>query len=309
VFVADVDFTAGTLQAPKLVSLRHDGKNRFPRWSRDGSQLAYASLRSAGWPPSGALVFQDPSTGQEKDVDVVALNFRFPPLWSPDLSKLVGLANVPGRGNQARALYEVDARTGQRSILIDHDAESGIYTKDGKHLIYRRHIWTGTNAGCQFVERDLRSGQERVILHRENNGWGKPLTLSPNGALLAYSEQAYSPTRQERTELLITSRTDGSTRAVWEHPTGSAGVVDWLPDNRRLLVSTRDKDDTQQLRIVDIETKSDRPFGPSLRRNDHIEQISVHPDGKRIAFSRGGIREEIWTMKNLVPKADMAARF
>lgn len=68
------------------------------------------------------------------------------------------------------------------------------------------------------------------------------------------------------------------------------------------------KDGTQQLRLLDTETKNDRPFGPALGRNDQIEQLSVHPGGKRVAFSRGGVVEEIWAMKNFVPQAEVAAK-
>ena len=78
-------------------------------------------------------------------------------------------------------------------------------------------------------------------------------------------------------------------------------MLDWLPDNRRLLAAVTDKDGAQQLQLIDTETKALHPFGSPLRGGDRIGSLSIHPGGKRVAFSRGGLTQEIWTMRNLVP--------
>ncbi len=43
-------------------------------------------------------------------------------------------------------------------------------------------------------------------------------------------------------------------------------------------------------------------------RDDRIRNLTIHPDGKRIAFSRGGVLGEIWTMRNIVPQERLAAK-
>jgi hypothetical protein len=37
-----------------------------------------------------------------------------------------------------------------------------------------------------------------------------------------------------------------------------------------------------------------RPFGEVRPANNRTQELSVHPEGKRIAFSQGGVLEEIW---------------
>jgi hypothetical protein len=86
----------------------------------------------------------------------------------------------------------------------------------------------------------------------------------------------------------------------------TAAVLDWLPDNRRVLISVRDNQGTQQLHLVDTETKSHRPFAPPMHGDDRIFQLSIHPNGQRIAFGREGQIKEIWTMKNLLPEETRA---
>jgi len=136
------------------------------------------------------------------------------------------------------------------------------------------------------------------VIRRSTNRFNK-LLLSPDGLRLAYVET---------NALSITATGDGATKTVWELASGKASVLDWLPDNRRVLVTVTDEKGTQQLRLVDTETKSDRPFGSPLGSNDNIQHLSVHPDGKHIAFSRGSVIEEVWMMKNILPEEKHAAK-
>lgn len=307
VFIAEADFPAGTMGEPRLVSTRHDGKNQNACWSADGSQLGYLSLRSAGWPPGGALVFHNIATSAERDVPVAALNFFSPPAWSADLGQLAGPAMIPGSDDDARRLYVVNAGTGERARFLDKDASSVNYTRDGRHLIYVHHVWNGPASTRELVERDLVSGAERVIVRGlENLGFKSQVLLSPDETTLAHCHRPYAPSGEQKTSLFLTSRTDGAMRPVWELPQGTATVFDWLPDNRHVLVSVEDRHGTQQLRVIDTVSGQDRVFGPTLRGQDKVSQVSIHPDGKRIAFTRGGVVREIWMMKNL-PGAAVAA--
>lgn len=308
VFVAAVDFDAGTMESARLVSLRHDGKNRNVRWSADGSQLGYVSVRSADWPPSGALVIHDLASGEERETAVSALNFFSSPHWSPDLTRLAGPAKVPGRGDNARALYLVDAKNGKRSMFIDRDISCPNYTRDGRYLIYLHHDWKGAESASQVIERDLQSESERVVVRsKEYFGFNDGLVLSPDGTTLAHFHKPYSPTEEHETTLFVTARDSGKMRTVWQVDRGEASVLDWLPDNRRLLVSVTDQKGTQQLHLVDVTSNEARPFGSVLRGEERLQQVSVHPDGKRIAFSRGGLLKALWTMRNIVPEQKRAA--
>src|SRR5262249_46538319 len=148
-------------------------------------------------------------------------------------------------------------------------------------LIY----WKVTSSGAkvrEITERDLTSGQERVIRRTTNISVGSNPLLSRDGSQLTSLE-----TDGTNTFLQIVSRADGATKTAWENVPGRrAAVLDWLPDNRRVLVSVEDRQGTQQLHLVDTETRSARPFAQPIREEDRIFQLSIHPGGNRVAFWR-----------------------
>jgi hypothetical protein len=37
-----------------------------------------------------------------------------------------------------------------------------------------------------------------------------------------------------------------------------------------------------------------------------IRHVRVHPDGRRIAFTAGGVKLEIWVLENFLPKPEVA---
>jgi hypothetical protein len=39
---------------------------------------------------------------------------------------------------------------------------------------------------------------------------------------------------------------------------------------------------------------------------DGVGELSIHPDGRRIAFTAGSRKEEVWVMDNLFPAAQTA---
>lgn len=104
-------------------------------------------------------------------------------------------------------------------------------------------------------------------------------------------------------QLKVASRKDGATRVVAEFPFSnysSGHVFGWAPDNRRVIVSLTRKRNAQQLHLVDIEKGLSTPFGAPLHKDEPIHSLSVHPDGKRIAFERGRMARELWAMKNFL---------
>lgn len=295
VFVADVDFAAGTVQSPQQVSRRFEGRNRVPLWSRDGSKLAYVSPRGGRSP---VLVLHDVASGQDRDVEVPSVADEAYVescwgQWSPDGTKLVF------RGRKDRnsgALYTLDVPTGKVTVTVAGErawpALAG-FTPDGKRLVYLNGLWSNP---AQLIERELVSGQERVI-HSSTNGF-KQVLLSPDGSRIA----------SQHGGLAITERESGATQIIWEYPKGNWPQLAWLPDSRRLLVAllSNDKNESQQLYVVDTTTGSRRPIGSPT--DDRFHALSGHPDGKRIAFSRGGETHEIWAMKNFVPAENLAAK-
>jgi Tol biopolymer transport system component len=306
IFIADADFAAGTIRTPRQVSLRFDGRSRHPRWSADGSELTYVSRQFPG-AQEATHVIHEIASGKERDVKIPALWYGAPPQWSADFRKLYAPAVVEGRG--AAALFCFDAQTGQATLLAEDQVGLPNLSPEGSHLIYLRRNSSGAKLVREIIERDLKSGQERVIRRSDHIPVGPNPLLSRDGSRVAHMESDGT-----NALLQIISRADGATKTVWEtvawEKTGwrKATILDWLPDNRQVLLSVEDNHDTQQLLLVDTETKSHRPFNQSLRGEERILQLSIHPDGKRIAFCRDAEIKEIWTMKNLLPDERRAAK-
>ncbi len=303
IYVAEADWDSATLGTPRLVSLRYDGKNRNPSWSSDGSRLGYVSRRDPF-----VLVFQDVATGKEEDVKAES-GFGDHPTWSPDLSRLVARAKSPTQ--RGGSLFEVDVKSGRRSLLeiraepTDDVGYFSAFTPDGKHLIYCKASWT-TNTPRGMVELDLTTRQERW-LPKGVGRYGQPVAVSRDGLRLASCKVPYPAKDGDKIQVVVGSRTDDAVKTVAEFPIGDGRVYDWLPDNRRVIVSMAGDGD-QQLYLVDVETGSSRPFGPPQKRGEYMSNLRIHPDGKRIAFDRGRTIQEIWAMKNFLPEDKLAAK-
>ncbi len=305
IYVAEADWDSATLGTPRLVSLRYDGKNRNPRWSSDGSRLGYISERDAF-----VLVFQDAATGKEEDVKA-DLEYCQRTVWSPDLSRLVEVAKSPTQ--KGNGLFEVNVKTGRRTILESlaepsDDVGRPLFTADGKHLIYTKFHWPKRPESGP-VELDLATRRERRI-GGALGGYGSWGAISPDGSRLATCKNPYPVKEGDKVGLQIASRADGVTKTVPEFPIGEKGggqVCAWLPDNRRVLVAFGGKQ-SQQLYLVDADTGSSRPFGPPQPKGEEIGVLSIHPDGKRIAFDRGRTIQEIWAMKNFLPDEKLATK-
>lgn len=302
VFLAEADFAAGTMGPSSQASLRFDGRSRHPRWSADGSELTYVARQFPG-SKDATHVFQDPTTGKEREVKTPVLGFWGPPQWSGDGGRLFGRAFL--EGGKGWGLYALDDRGGSPTLITDeHNAGSPNVSPDGNHLIYLRDAPAGPDQGSDIVERDLRSGKERVIRHSDQRNdqakFSSMTTLNPrlsrDGSRLAYLHAA-----GEKVLLLVIARADGTARTAWELDEGRVALLDWLPDSRRVLVAVEDHEKVQHLHLVDVDSGSSRPFGQPFRDDDRVLQLSVHPNGKRVAFSRDGQRREIWTMKNVLP--------
>ena len=306
VFLAEADFAAGTLGPPSQVSLRFDGRSRHPRWSADGSELTYVSRQFPG-AQDATHVIRETASGKEREVRIPALAYGASPKWSSDYRTLYAPAMLEGK--DSGALYSFDAQTGQPTLIAKDQVGLPNLSPEGRHLVYLRRNASGTNVVREITERDLKSGQERVLRRSHHIPVGPNPVLSPDGSQVAHLES-------DGTNLFlqIVKRADGATKSVWDTVTWDeaarrrrAAILDWLPDNRQVLIAIEPGQDTQQLRLVDTAAKGDRPFGPALRSDDRILQLSIHPDGKRVAFSRDGQRREIWTMKNVLPDKPSAS--
>ena len=83
---------------------------------------------------------------------------------------------------------------------------------------------------------------------------------------------------------------------------GSLSGVAWTRDGNYLLFSGTG-DPTPKLWRISIKGGQLHPIGLEADEN---ARISFHPDGRRIAFTAGETKDEVWVMEDFLPESHAA---
>ncbi|BCS32124.1 hypothetical protein TBR22_A13330 [Luteitalea sp. TBR-22] len=286
------------------VSATFAGYNQAPDWSPDGESLVYASTRGAtiGGVGSRALVIRDRSTGHERLLYPDMLFFNAP-RWSPDGTRILVKGRLASTNKWGE--YIVDARTGAvtpvvvASQLMDE-------TELGPHQwVPGREAILLARYGKGLVEVDLATGAEKTLVPLEpgvNITAPRGCAYAPDGRTLAWSTVERSAGRGNETVLRV-REPGGSVRELLR----SVGpewlmLMDWAPDGQAVYVVRHFAARSgalparAELWRVPIDGSAPSDMGlsaPSLRA------VSVHPDGRRIAYVTGFPTWEIWALEGL----------
>ena len=291
VYLARLDSTgAGFEIQPEIVSSRFVGSTTISAWSNDGKFLAYRAGRAGrrtSWvgPGDWTFVIYSVETGRERVLTPSPL-FRpgrrmRGPRWSPDAQSLLvcGTSQESGYG-----LYSIDVQTGDTTpIATDPEIRlsQAAWSPDGESIYIR--------SNTTVSRLDPASGEETELYQ------GKPgpigLDVSPDGRWLAFY--------QDNSSLVVLSSTGGEPREVVrlaenEKSDFSHSFVRWTPDSQHLLYPKHNS----QLWKVHVETGVQQQTGPAI---ENLVQVSMHPDGRQIAFTVEQPGSELWVMENFLP--------
>jgi len=314
VYVATLELATGKFLAPpRRATQAFVGANTSPDWSPDGKYLAYVSQR--GRAPFGLgshiIAIRSVETGQERELSPkVNPQRHYGTLrWSPDGRSLL----VLGRDKKGRqGLYQLDADTGAVTPLVQ--VEPGVYiwhavwSRDGRTIFYTRND-LGTKSSLILVH-DLATGREKELYRAVvPGGIGRGLAVSPDGRQLAFitGDQA---TRS--TALKVMPAAGGETRELLraqepEAIAWNAGLA-WTPDGREVLFgrerSTSLEDQTVELWRISAEGGEPEKLELAM---ENLHGLRFHPDGRRIVFTAGQRKAEVWVMENFLPKLETKA--
>lgn len=315
--------TGEVTEAPTLVSGRFQDLSDTPAWSPDGKYLAYFTVGGAGSRlETPALVIRTVETGEEQ---VISLPYTlYLPHWSPDGGSLLAFFF---EGGERAGLAAVDLATGETATITDHTARGGTgtfdrpvgWSEDGKKIYlgraeydsFRPYQWTPTS--FRLLERDLESGRETELYGDVGRGAFVPLALSPDRGHLAYLAR---PPEGGPAVLTVADLSSGETLGLLggdrllegDRPGPFATeTLTWTPDGRYVLFGQNARGETvTQLWRVPAEGGEAERLGLEIEAaNNYPVIVSVHPDGRRLAFNGARTRhlagvDELWVMENFL---------
>ncbi len=303
-YIASLDLETGTVGAPAPAGRRYVGINSAPEWSPDGRYLVFQSRRP-NRPNLLTLTIRSTEGSEERELHP-KLRYLNRPRWSPDGRYLLG------RGSDLKArqgIYRVDVQSGEIALLVGRAGEQLTqpeWSADGKALIFIRNV--DHEKLSRIVARNLESGQEREIFRTTDPARShiNHLAVSPDGSQIAFVAADHA---SRSTKLTVVPAAGGPPRAVFTLPDkeNSTGL-DWTPDGRHLLLlKHRENILKPELLLIPVAGGEPRKLEGSF---DRMQQLRIHPDGRRIAFHAGEQRAELWVLENFLPPvpAQRAAR-
>ena len=317
VYLATLNTAINRLQGPKkLVS--HVGDRTSTEWSRDGQNLAYAWGGGFG---SGVGSEYDPfvlgirsaKTGKERRLRLDGLirhgGHGFDPRWSPEGRFILADArerDYSGPLMDSQGLYRIDVQTGSVTPLVQTTTvvagiDSPAWSADGKAIFERR-------PPPRIVTRDLETGEEkelyRVVPPAQVHHWPTSnLAVSPDGQRLAF---VWTDAKNEKktTALMVLPTAGGKPRElVRAQDPARIGVPAWTPDSHHIMYARTVSGEKPKFELWRISAEGGEPQNLGLVMEGLLPYgLSVHPDGKRVAFTAGRERHtDVWVLKNFLP--------
>lgn len=311
-YLATLDPANNRLRGPTK-SASHGGYRTSPDWSRDGRYLAYAWGRGTAYDPF-ILGIRSAQTGEERQLRLDGLirhgGHGFDPRWSPDGRFILADArerDYAGPLMDSQGLYRIDVQTGSFTPLVQTTAaiagiDSPAWSPDGRAIFERR---PPLGLHSRIVTRDLETGEEKELYRavppaRVHHWPTSNLAVSPDGQRLAF---VWTDGRVGITALMVLPTAGGEPRELLRaQEPEMISVPAWTPDSRHIMYARSVSGEKRTFELWRISAEGGEPQKLGLVM-EGLEPygLSVHPDGKRIAFTAGTEREEVWVLKNFLP--------
>jgi TolB protein len=287
----DFDIWTIDLASGKLTQITHgDDFNDTPRWSPDGSLIAFTSVGDDLI--SSICVMDKDGKNRRRLTDNMHCQH---PNWSADGKKILFTANSPGTSEIEIRLFDLE--TNKSAVVFQRDGEETepCLSPDGKKILFAS---TDPNSTVPFPdrdtdiwERDLSSGAERKICEHPARDYGP--VYSPNGSQIAFISHRNGISEGEYLEALQTLKNnlnpkdrrsidqtivalremtldgdiyvaniDGTgLRALTSNDSLDIGVR-WSPCGKYLVYSASSEGDVnaQRLKIIEVESGNIVPF-------------------------------------------------
>jgi len=298
VYEVGIEPRTGRISSPaKKAVLFYEGHNAYPDYSPDGKMLAY--IYTLNIPIIGSqqiLRILSLETGRVRELKLDLGGFGYPQ-WAPDGRAV----SVEGTGKDGRkGIYRVDVQTSDVTpiALIEKGMEiySHRWSTDGQVLFFSTGDRTG-KTGSIFAH-NLETGQEVRIPGSPSDA--QFFDISPDGKWLALAN------RGNKFVIRIMPTAGGELREIcsFEQEGSPTMTPAWSADGRYVYFCRPQAQFSEALWVlyrVSADGGEAQKIDLTMARFRHF---SVHPDGRRIAFSSMGAnpaQSQIWVMENFLP--------
>lgn len=313
-YLATLDPQTNRLRGPHKAAA-HVGYRTSPDWSRDGRYLAHAWGRGTANDPF-VLGIRSAKTGKERRLRLDGLirhgGHGFDPRWSPDGRFILADArerDYAGPLMDSQGLYRINVQSGIFSPLVQTTAaiagiDSPAWSPDGT-VVFERRPPLGDRS--RIVRRDLETGEEeelyRAVPPAKVHHWPTAnLAVSPNAQQLVFV-WTDAKNVDRATKLMVLPAAGGEPRVIVraQEPAVISAPA-WTPDSRHIMYARTIYGEKPKFELWRISAEGGEPqnIGVVMEGLEPFG-LSVHPDGKRVAFTAGTKREEVWVLKDFLP--------
>ncbi len=293
-FTTSIDIPSGqVLSPPVAVTSPLDGMALHPAWSPDGRSLAYPLRSLVDF--SERILLRTADGDQVRELASIPRCRIHEMAWSPDGETLLVHAQV----REGRSLLGVDIRSGEVREVYSDLGWAMTIAPDGRlvHVI----VADQPNRPAGVYVRDLATGQEHRIVERLSS---RPaLGVSPDGQRVAL---VFTDNDAGTAHVSTVPIDGGPMREIarltypQHYETHGFGSAVWTPDGRYILAMRGEWEREGSHDIVAVPVDGGEPI--------HLKNASpgerghaLHPDGRRIAYTGGQPRMELWVLDDLTP--------
>ncbi len=311
IYIAELDPQTGEILAPpKRTITRFEGANQTPDYSPDGKYLAYISTRGVRSSfmrndVGDVLCVRSLETGKDRKIFPERLKSFGYPRWSPDSRSVFVVSWVTHKDSVG--IYQIDAQTGGVTRVVISEVGELYWherSRDGKAIFLVRRDRTKNLR--QIVARDIETGMETEI-YRSPSSESFYVFSSPDGKRLSLISRDQEGGRRI---LKVLPATGGEPRELhkWEEDDVVSLYHTWSADGRYIFFTKRSNEKTEEewkwsLWRIPVDGGEVQKLGLEMLE---ISSLSVHPDGRHIAFQTSGQKSkfaEVWVMENFLPGA------
>ena len=312
IYLATANFQTGEISGqPRRVTDRFPGLQTMPVWSKGGQKLML-SVQGG----QKRFVAVSLASGEQKDFPVSGA-FTTPLqqyVWSPDGAFLL-VQSANAAGNPGIHRYDLASETTETLLTQVQGAWSchPRLSPDGSLFYYaRRKFSTDDDKRDDWkdsiVRRNLRSGNEEIVYESTEKlqiWW--PFELSPDGERLAIVASDQFKAKDYVVALKVRGVSGSETKELLRlAPRENLTSLAWTPDGKRIVYTkelpSRNQGADGQTEVWSTAVDS----GQSVELKfslPHIRHITIHPDGRQIAFRAGSSEgQDLWVMEGLMPK-------